>query len=203
MTSSVCFLLEGIFALSAAHRFLHCNNTVCSKTSHQRWLCLGGVTREYSLHFLFRWYTCRCNTHVWCLPRVCVARQTPRLPHYFYAYVQLNMGKVSVSSSFYSLQCKMDNFDRLIIHLTTGNPIYLISTKGARLVWPVSRGCLPLRGTWSYLRICRRSVLPYIRFCNCLLDYDYDLHIVNFAILYSKIFHSYGAITTTGEHIKK
>jgi hypothetical protein len=24
-------------------------------------------------------------------------------------------------------------------------------------------------GTWSYLRICRRSVLPYTRFCNCLL----------------------------------
>jgi hypothetical protein len=28
--------------------------------------------------------------------------------------------------------------------------------------------------------------LPYTRFCNCLLDYDYDLHIVNFAILYRK-----------------
>jgi hypothetical protein len=35
-------------------------------------------------------------------------------------------------------------------------------------VWPVSRGCSLLRGTWSYLRICRRSVLPYTRFCNCL-----------------------------------
>jgi hypothetical protein len=41
-------------------------------------------------------------------------------------------------------------------------------------------------GTWSYLRICRRSLLPYTRFCNCLLDYDCVLHIVNFAILYLK-----------------
>jgi hypothetical protein len=65
-----------------------------------------------------------------------------------------------------------------------GNPVYLISTNGARRVWPVSRGCLLLRGTWSYLRICRRSVLPYTRFCNCFLDYDYVWHIANFAILY-------------------
>jgi hypothetical protein len=36
-------------------------------------------------------------------------------------------------------------------------------------MWPVSRGCLLLRGTWSYLRICRGSVLLYTRFCNCLL----------------------------------
>jgi hypothetical protein len=27
-------------------------------------------------------------------------------------------------------------------------------------------------------------MLPYTRFCICLLDYDYVLHIVNFAILY-------------------
>jgi hypothetical protein len=27
-------------------------------------------------------------------------------------------------------------------------------------------------------------VLPYIQFCNCLLDYGYVLHIVNFTILY-------------------
>jgi hypothetical protein len=39
----------------------------------------------------------------------------------------------------------------------------------ARRVWPVSRACLLLRSTWSYLRICRGSVLPYTRFCNCLL----------------------------------
>jgi hypothetical protein len=39
---------------------------------------------------------------------------------------------------------------------------------GSRRVWPVSRGCLLLLGTWSYLRNCRRSVLPYTRFCNCL-----------------------------------
>jgi hypothetical protein len=63
----------------------------------------------------------------------------------------------------------------------------LISSKGAWRVWPVSRGCLLLLGTWSYFCICRRSVLPYTRFCNCLLDYDYVIHIVNFAILYRNI----------------
>jgi hypothetical protein len=55
---------------------------------------------------------------------------------------------------------------------------------GSRRVWPISRGCLLLRDTWSCLRICRRSVLSYTRFCNWLLDYDCVLHIVNFAILY-------------------
>ena len=63
-----------------------------------------------------------------------------------------------------------------ILALTTGYPVFLISTKGARRVWPVSRGCLLLRGTWSRLCICRRSVLPYTRICNCLLDYVYILH---------------------------
>jgi hypothetical protein len=69
-----------------------------------------------------------------------------------------------------------------ILALMTGNPVYLISTKGALRMWPVSRGCVLLRGSWSYLCICRGSVLAYTRFCNCLLDYDYVLHIVNFAI---------------------
>jgi hypothetical protein len=55
-----------------------------------------------------------------------------------------------------------------MLALTTGNPVYLISTKGSRLVWTASRGCLLLRGTWSYLHICRGSVLPHTRFC--LLD---------------------------------
>jgi hypothetical protein len=71
-----------------------------------------------------------------------------------------------------------------ILALTTGNPVYLILIRGARRVWPVSRGCLLLRGTWSYLRICRGSMLPHNKFCICLLDYDYVWHIVNFAILY-------------------
>jgi hypothetical protein len=75
----------------------------------------------------------------------------------------------------------------LILALTTGNPVKLISTKGAQRVWPVSRGCLLLLGTWSYLRISRRFVLPYTRFCNCLFDYDYVLHIVSFAIMYITI----------------
>jgi hypothetical protein len=62
--------------------------------------------------------------------------------------------------------------------------LYLMSSNGAWRVWPVSRGCLLLRGTWSYLRICQRSVIPYTWFCNFLLDYDSVLHIVNFAFLY-------------------
>jgi hypothetical protein len=33
-----------------------------------------------------------------------------------------------------------------ILALTTGNPVYLISTQGARQVFPVSRGCLLLGG---------------------------------------------------------
>jgi hypothetical protein len=66
-------------------------------------------------------------------------------------------------------------------------PLGVYLNKGARRVRPVSRGCL-LLGTWSYLCICRRSVLPYTRFCNWLLDYDYVLHIVNFANLYWYIF---------------
>jgi hypothetical protein len=54
-------------------------------------------------------------------------------------------------------------------------------------MWLINKGCLFLRGTWSYLRICRRSVLPYTRNCNCLLDYDCVLHIVNFASVYIKL----------------
>jgi hypothetical protein len=42
----------------------------------------------------------------------------------------------------------------------------VIMSWGSPRMWPVSRGFLLLRGIWSYLRICRRSVLPYIRFCN-------------------------------------
>jgi hypothetical protein len=54
----------------------------------------------------------------------------------------------------------------------------------SRRLWPVNRGCLLLLGNWSYLRICRRSVLPCTRFCNFCLDYGCVLHIVNFTILY-------------------
>jgi hypothetical protein len=38
-----------------------------------------------------------------------------------------------------------------ILALTTDNLVYLISAKGVRCVWPVSRGWLPLHGIWSYL----------------------------------------------------
>ena len=54
----------------------------------------------------------------------------------------------------------------------------------------MSRGCLLLHGTWSYLRFCRRSVLPYTRFCICFLDCDYVWHNVNFAFLYWSILKS-------------
>jgi hypothetical protein len=70
--------------------------------------------------------------------------------------------------------------------LTADESVYLIWTHwiwqywylkwGSWRVWPVSRGCLLLRGNWSYLRTYRRSMLPYTRFCNCLLDYEYVLH---------------------------
>jgi hypothetical protein len=88
------------------------------------------------------------------------------------------------------------------------NPVYLISTKVARRVWPVSRECLLLLGTWSYLRICWRSMTcPTLDFVNCLLDYDSVLHIVNVAVLnYSctsrpRILHMYGDVNITRENL--
>jgi amino acid permease len=45
-----------------------------------------------------------------------------------------------------------------------GNPVHQFSTKGARRVWPVSRGCLLLRGTWSCLRICWGPFCPTLDF---------------------------------------
>jgi hypothetical protein len=82
----------------------------------------------------------------------------------------------------------LDNYinDVFLLALKTGNPVYVISNTGARRMWPVSRGCLLLPGTWSYLCIFQKSVLPCTQFCICFLDFDYVLHIVtcNFAILY-------------------
>jgi hypothetical protein len=60
------------------------------------------------------------------------------------------------------------------------------STKGLRQVWPASRGCILLLGTWSCLRIFRGSVLLCNWFPICFLDFDYLLHIGNFVILYIK-----------------
>jgi hypothetical protein len=52
-------------------------------------------------------------------------------------------------------------------------------------MWPVSRGCLLLRGTWSYLCICWGSVLPTLDFeIAFMIAIACVLHIVNFAILY-------------------
>ena len=70
-----------------------------------------------------------------------------------------------------------------ILALTTGNPVYLISTKGARRVWPVSRGCLLLRGTWSYLFISWGPCCP-------TLDYVFALWImITFDTLLTLLFH--------------
>jgi hypothetical protein len=51
-------------------------------------------------------------------------------------------------------------------------------------VWPVSRECVLLLRTWSYLCIYRGSVLPCTRFCICFFYLDYILHIIKFAIMY-------------------
>ena len=47
--------------------------------------------------------------------------------------------------------------------------LYNASLPFVDVVWPVSRGCLLLLDTWSYLRICRGFMLPYTQFCNSLL----------------------------------
>jgi hypothetical protein len=39
-------------------------------------------------------------------------------------------------------------------------------------------------GVQSQRLDCELIIMRLTRFCNCLLDYDYVLHIVNFAILY-------------------
>jgi hypothetical protein len=53
---------------------------------------------------------------------------------------------------------------------------YLNLKWGSQRLWPVVRSSF-LSGTWSY--IWRRSVLLYSRFCNCHLDFDYFLNILN------------------------
>jgi hypothetical protein len=57
-----------------------------------------------------------------------------------------------------------------------GNPVYLISTKGAQRVWPVRRGCLLLLTSWSYFRICGglHSILYLLQ------NYNYVWYIANF-----------------------
>jgi hypothetical protein len=42
----------------------------------------------------------------------------------------------------------------VLLALVTGNPVYLISTKGSEQVWPVSRVCLLLHGIRCHLCIC-------------------------------------------------
>jgi hypothetical protein len=81
--------------------------------------------------------------------------------------------------------------------------------KAARRVWAVSRGYLLLRGTGSYLCICRKSVMPYTRFCNCLLITITFYTLLNslFCIIYyfisrSRIFHLYWDVTIAGEGLQ-
>jgi hypothetical protein len=76
---------------------------------------------------------------------------------------------------------------------------YLNFKWGTQRVWPVSRGCSIFHSTC--LCICRRSLLPYTRFCNCLLDYNCVLQIVNFAILYFEGFGSTSWILLTSSQL--
>jgi hypothetical protein len=59
---------------------------------------------------------------------------------------------------FLSIWCE------LVIFYPTGNLVYLISTKGARWVIPVTRGCLLLPDTSSYLRIVGGPCCPTFDF---------------------------------------
>jgi hypothetical protein len=78
-----------------------------------------------------------------------------------------------------------------ILALRKGNPVYLISTRAHggcdRSAEDAYSSSVP-DPTYMYLCICRGYVLPYTRFCNCLLDYDYVLHNVNFAISYMRLY---------------
>jgi hypothetical protein len=67
-----------------------------------------------------------------------------------------------------------------ILALTTGNPVYLISTKGTRRVWPVSRGCLLLHGTWCYYTFAfiGGPCCPTLHFVFAVLDYDCVWHML-------------------------
>jgi hypothetical protein len=88
----------------------------------------------------------------------------------------------------------------------------VISTKGARQVWSVSRGYLLLRGTLSYLCIYRGSMLLYTGFViafwimitfytllTSLLYYDCQQH---FRSLGTARWRSYGDDTTTKQPIE-
>jgi hypothetical protein len=69
-----------------------------------------------------------------------------------------------VLSRFFSMTVYSMNWERRralqILRILTGNPVYLISTKGAWRVWPVSRGCLLLHGAWSCLGFPRSPCKP-------------------------------------------
>ena len=74
-----------------------------------------------------------------------------------------------IASSVSNYNTLMENFQKHSFYILVRPflwfyDIYISYLKGgSRRVWPVSRGCSLLRGTWSHLRICRRSVLPYTR----------------------------------------
>jgi hypothetical protein len=52
----------------------------------------------------------------------------------------------------------------LTLVLTTGSPIYVILIMGAWLIWPISRGCLLLHGTWPHLYFCQCPCWPKLDF---------------------------------------
>ena len=60
-----------------------------------------------------------------------------------------------------------------LLALTSGNPIYLISTNGARRMWPVRRGCLLLHDIYIFIFVClplflSSSVCFSLFICLCL-----------------------------------
>jgi hypothetical protein len=65
----------------------------------------------------------------------------------------------------------------------TGNPVYLISTKGARWVWPVNRECLLLHVTWSSVsarflhRIIPLKWLGHTDFVGCSVTWSWHINV--------------------------
>jgi hypothetical protein len=104
--------------------------------------------------------------NVWCLVK---PNLDPHHPTFCFKWLSVS-GKATVVSASCCTYCLLRNRNSSIFFGQTGE---------LRRVWPVSKGFLLLLSTWSYLRICWRSVLPYTWFCSCLLDYSYVLQIAN------------------------
>ena len=123
-------------------------------------------------------------------------KRTTKLSHTYYVYhlYTCNGELVLCIYMFFSVFGKND-IVIFLVDLTTGNPVYYISTKSSRWVRPVSRRFLLLHGTWSYLRFIGGPCCPtldFVYFFFFFLDYDYVWHNVNF--LYTNQYCSSGII---------